>query len=299
MLSSSLRTMARCSALSAMSWSTCRRELSPARRSADESSDKRAHRGEALNQCGTRLGKRHARHVVGDAGPQADGRRPVGPEGHLQRGQDAGGHLQLALDDADLFDEARRLGRCGGGQLDRPGVRRRRREGPEADHHAHVPRAGEPDHRVGEGAPVEVGLGSDQEEHVPSRFVRALADDGARPVQLGRDPVHDAGHRPAGPLVEEVLAVERHDRLGVPLPEQCGDGRRGTQTGVDPTLQRHDQDRLLQYRFLVDLEDLGQPVALGAHGAVSRDSAAISKSRPIWVGKPSTLPLSPAPAPAT
>ena len=39
MFSSSLRTMAWCSLLSAISWSTCRRELSAARRSADESSD--------------------------------------------------------------------------------------------------------------------------------------------------------------------------------------------------------------------------------------------------------------------
>jgi len=31
----------------------------------------------------------------------------------------------------------------------------------------------------------------------------------------------------------------------------------------------------------VDLEDLGEPVALGAHGAVSSDSAAISNRRPI------------------
>ena len=39
--------------------------------------------------------------------------------------------------------------------------------------------------------------------------------------------------------------------------------------------------------------------ALGAHGAVSSASAAISKSRPICTGNPSTLPWSPAPAPAT
>ena len=36
-----------------------------------------------------------------------------------------------------------------------------------------------------------------------------------------------------------------------------------------------------------------------AHGAVSSASAAISKSRPICTGKPSTDPWSPAPAPAT
>ena len=51
------------------------------------------------------------------------------------------------------------------------------------------------------------------------------------------------------------------------------------EAGVDPALEGDDQDGLAQDGLLVDLEDLGQPVALGAHGAVSSDSAAISKSR--------------------
>ena len=84
-----------------------------------------------------------------------------------------------------------------------------------------------------------------------------------------------------------------------PCPSSVGDGRGGAEAGVDPALQRDDEHRLAQHGLLVHLEDLGEPVALGAHGTVSSASSAISKSRPIWTGNPSTLPRSPAPAPAT
>ena len=84
-----------------------------------------------------------------------------------------------------------------------------------------------------------------------------------------------------------------------PWPSSVAMAVVGAEPGVDPALQGHDQDRLPQDGFLVDLEDLGEPVALGAHGVVSSASAAISKRRPICTGKPSTLPWSPAPAPAT
>ncbi len=81
------------------------------------------------------------------------------------------------------------------------------------------------------------------------------------------------------------------------LAEQRRDGRRGAEAGVDPSLEGDHQHRLVQDRLAVHLEDLGE--TLGAHGTVSSASAAISKRRPIWAGYPSTLPWSPAPAPAT
>ena len=59
------------------------------------------------------------------------------------------------------------------------------------------------------------------------------------------------------------------------------------------------QDGLVQDGLAVDLEDLGQAAAVGAHETDSSEAAAISNRRPIWAGKPSTLPWSPAPAPAT
>ena len=85
----------------------------------------------------------------------------------------------------------------------------------------------------------------------------------------------------------------------MPLTEQRRDGRRRAEAGVDPTLERDHEHGVLQDGLAVHLEDLGQTLAVGAHGTVSSASAAISKSRPIWAGNPSTLPWSPAPAPAT
>ena len=151
-----------------------------------------------------------------------------------------------------------------------------------------------------EGAPVEIGLGADEEEQVAARLVRTLPHHRARPGELGRDAVDDARDRPPRPLVEEVLAVEGDEGLGVPALQQRGDGRRRAESGVDPALERHDQERVPENRLAMDLEDLGHAAgAIGAHGTRSRDSAAISKSQRIWAGKPSTLPWSPAPAPAT
>jgi hypothetical protein len=111
MFSSSLRTMAWCSLLSAMSWSTWRRELSAAWRSADESSDRPGHGGQPLDQGGAGLGEGHAGHVVRHPGPQGDGGDPDLTEGQLQGGHHAGRHLELALHDADPLNQ---VGRAGG-----------------------------------------------------------------------------------------------------------------------------------------------------------------------------------------
>ena len=127
-----------------------------------------------------------------------------------------------------------------------------------------------------------------------------LADHRAGPGELGGHAVHDAGHRTAGPLVQEVLAVEGDERLGGPCAEQrrrwpsVAPSPASTQPSRATTSTGRSSDRLA-----VHLEDLGHARGLGAHGVASSDSAAISARRPTWTGNPSTLPWSPAPAPAT
>src|ERR1700722_6377860 len=145
--------------------------------------------------------------------------------------------------------------------------------------------------------PLEVRLGADQVQHVGPGAVVAAAHHGAGPGQLGGHAVDDAGHRTAGPLVQEVLAVEGDQRLGRSLGQQGGDGRCGTQSGVHPSLEGNDEHRAVQLGFAVHLEDLGQSV--GAHGVASRMLAAAWSRLVTCTGKASTLPWSPAPAPAT
>jgi hypothetical protein len=97
--------------------------------------------------------------------------------------------------------------------------------------------------------------------------------------------VDDARHGSPGSLVEEVLPVERNDLLRVRLGRavwrrpSSPRGRRRPSPSSDTT-----SIGLVQDWLLVNLEELGQPGALGAHGTVSSASAAISKSRRIWAG---------------
>ena len=80
--------------------------------------------------------------------------------------------------------------------------------------------------------PVEVRLGTDQEEQVEAPRVRAVAKLDLGPAQLGRHAVDDAGHRPSGALVQEVLAVEGGDQVGVGDLEQCRDRGRGAEARI-------------------------------------------------------------------
>ena len=139
-----------------------------------------------------------------------------------------------------------------------------------------------PDHGVGEGPPVEVGLGPDEIQHVGPRGVLPVPDDGLGPGQLGRHAVDDVGHRPAGPLVEEVLAVEGDQGRRGALPQQRGDGGGGAQPGVDPPLERDDQDGPVERGLAVGREDLGH--AVGAHGVASSASEAIWARAATWAG---------------
>ena len=283
MLSSSLRTMAWCSALSAMSWSTWRRELSAGAAQRRRVQGEPGHGGQALDQRRAGLGERHARHVVGHPGPQADGGGPVGAEGHLERGQDARRHLELALDDPDLLNQVGRPGRRGGRQLHRARVRRRRRERSQSDHQAHPPGAGQADHGVGEGAPVEVGLGPDQEEHVrPDSSVpwrttqRGQVSSVVTPLTMWATGRRARWSRKCSPLNVtrgSVWLWPSSAAMAVVAPRPAS---------TQPSSDNH-QHGLVEDGLVVDLEDLGQSV--GAHRTDSSDSAAISKSRPIWAGK--------------
>ena len=197
-------------------------------------------------------------------------------------------------------DPLHQIGRSLGGgrrQLDGAGVRRRGRERPQPDRHAHPPRRGQADDGISEGLPVEIGLGAHQVQHVSAGTVVAVADHRLGPRQLGGHPVDDVGHRSACPLVQEVPAVESDERRRRALAQEGGDGGGGAQPRIDPALERDHQDGAFERRLAVGGEDLGQPV--GTHEVASSASAAIWASEATWAGKASTLRWSPAPAPAT
>ena len=97
-------------------------------------------------------------------------------------------------------------------------------------------------HRVDERGPPEVRLGADQVTDVGADPVGAHPHLDDRPREPLVDPVGDVHHRTPGPLVDERLAVEGGDELGRVGRQQRGDGAVGAKPGVDPSLERHDQD---------------------------------------------------------
>ena len=64
----------------------------------------------------------------------------------------------------------------------------------------------------------------------------------ARPGQLGEPAVDDLEGRPPGPVVEQRVAVELDDRRRRPSAS-CRGRRRGGVAGVDPAVERGDEDR--------------------------------------------------------
>ena len=187
-----------------------------------------------------------------------------------------------------------RLGH-GRGQPDRPRVRGRGGECAQPDDEPGVELLGETDHEPQELEPVEVRLGTDQEEQVEAPRVRAVAKLDLGPAQRGRHAVDDAGHRPSGALVQEVLAVEGGDQVGVGDLEQCRDRGRGAEARIDPSFEGDDEDGVGERRLV----DQDHPVIGRRHVSDPSRERADSASAVTWAGNESTDPVSPAVAPAT
>jgi hypothetical protein len=66
------------------------------------------------------------------------------------------------------------------------------------------------------------------------------------PRQFRRHAVDDARDRPTGALVDEVLGVERGQHLGVDRVEHRADRVARAEAGVDPALERDDEDRFVE-----------------------------------------------------
>ncbi len=177
--------------------------------------------------------------------------------------------------------------------LHRAGVGRRRREGAQADHHAHVPRAGQPDHGVGEGAPVEVGLGADEDRagRGPTRPCRAARRCAGQvrsvvmPLTIRATGRRARWSRKWSPLKVTTASV-------CALAEQGRDGRRGAQAGVDPALEADDQRTARAGRAPGGLRrSRSARRPRRSRDGLQRRRPRISKRRPICAGNPSTLPL--------
>ncbi len=122
-----------------------------------------------------------------------------------------------------------------------------------------------PDHGVGEGPPVQVGLGADQVQHVAPGAIVTLADDRCwgqvssvvTPLTMRATGRRARWSKKCSPLKVMMGSV------GL-CPNKRGDGGGGAQSGVDPAFEADHQHGAVQFRLAMDREHLGQSV--GAHG---------------------------------
>ena len=140
----------------------------------------------------------------------AQGRVSPLPEPDLQQRLGTGRHAQLAAPRARPGDE---LGLVGvRGDRDRAGVRDGHRDGAEAHHAAYVEALDHLAHRPGEALPLDVGLGTPQQQERRAAGVAQRAHDEPGRLVVGVV-VADERHRwAAGAVVVQRVDVEgRHD----------------------------------------------------------------------------------------
>ncbi len=153
---------------------------------------------------------------------------------------------------------------------DRPRVRHRHRDRPHADDPGHAEPVDHVHDGTGEGLPAVVRLGAVQQEVRRPAGVPQQPHDQPRRV-VGLVVVADEGHRrPSGPVVVELVDVERgHDR-SVGEADQVPDGDRGGVACVEEPVedQHHGQRRgVVQLGHVVD--DVHETGFLGHAGRPS------------------------------
>jgi len=116
--------------------------------------------------------------------------------------------------------------------------------------------AGQLGYRPRERVPATVGLGADQYQDVLAGVVTAPAQLDPGPFECLVDAVDHDRHRPASPVVDELVGIEGGDQLGGDALQQRSHGPRAGQPGVDPSVGGEHQDGPIELRSLVDLVEL-------------------------------------------
>ena len=298
MLSSSLRTMATCSGLPAISSSTWRRDSSAAPRSAEESSDQAGDGGQPVDQGGAGLGERHGRHVVGHPGPQADHRHRRSPEAELEGRLHAGRHLELALDDAHPVDQLGR-GSAGRWRPASPGGcggrgRGRRRGRPPCGRRSRGPA---PTTASTNPRQWKSGSGPTRKStSAPARSWPCASGSGARSSSVVTPlTMRTTGRRARWSKKWSPSKVT--SGLGRGVGQEGGDRGGRPEPGVHPALERHHQHRRVQRRLRSGPRSRRgrRPAGLTARPAVS--AASCGQSADLARGTRRRCLVSPGPGP--
>ena len=252
--------------------------------------DREPGRALELAEQGERTGVVRARvaaHVVGDLRPEPERRDAQLVAAALQHGLHAGGHVEGAAEQAG---DRCQLGRGRGDRhRDRAGVGDRGRVGAQADDHAGAEPLGQVERGLGEGPPRVVGLGAEQEQQVVAGFVDAGAQLEARPRQTGVHAVDQVHHGPAGAVIEQGVRVERGHGVRVDAAEQRLGGGGGGVPRVDPALEDHDHDGVLERRLVVEFVQHRDQASIRSRAS----SDALPRSRTVSPNASASAPSSP------
>jgi len=249
---------------------------------------------DAVDERRRSLGVGHRRHVVRDARPERDDVHVDLGETQFEGRTDTRGDFEFARHRAHERQQVRaRLGR-GANHADRSSVGGRSWKGSESHDQAHVEASRGVGHDVDEVAPVKVGFGSDEKKDVRAVAVVTVAQLDLGPRELGRNAVDDARKGSARTLVDEVLGVKGGEDLGIDGAKHRRDGRTRTQPGVDPTFEAYHQHGLVEFGVREE-DDAVVDFVVHYFSSVWR---AKSASQTICFGNSTTLPWSPALAPA-
>ncbi len=140
------------------------------------------------------------------------------------------------------------------GDRDRPGVRDVGDERAEGDDARHARLLRELHELDRERTPAERRLDPLDEEHVATEGSVGREEHPGRPPADPPRPAVDDDPRPVDLEVVVVLRVEGGDRLGVPDVDEVLDDGRGRLAGVVPPLEGGDEDRVVEFRDVLELD---------------------------------------------
>ena len=244
------------------------RELGDVDRGTDEISETLAERA-----CGAGLGRQ--RDVVGNGGPQADGRDARFATRVVENADDARRPLVARVLQAELLDE-RRIAR-GAGDRRRPRVRHVGEQRAEGDDELDAEILGERDDELGEPAPAVVRLDAEEEHRVAvgTRY-RACVEDVLRPFDVTREALVQRHERPRRLEVDEALGIDVGEARCTPAAREHAAGERCRLATVVPAPEGRDQDRAPKCRPRDDSQLVLHPLSLvaRAHATTARGERA-------------------------
>ena len=245
------------------------------------------HLGQPVEQSHRRRRIRQGADVVRYLHPDAECRDLAGMERMLEYGGHPGGYVDRTAGECHVREHLGRRRRTR--QARRAGVRGSERVGPEGDHLRHTEFLADVADRSGEAMPGHVGFRAGEHEHVAPGRRSARTQLDRRPDEVGVDAVAEFHDRAPGPVVDDRVVVEPHERARLALACERVGGGGGGAGRVDPSGEHHDEDRFVNVRLVdqplvgvIDAASVDVALVVIAHRSASRYRSALAAACSTW-----------------